>query len=386
MSQRTRSLEDAIKLNQIEPIDSACFSSFFNHNIGLSASEAHILIDALMNNQPKLTAISKTCFGNIGAVLLPVLNEMVYSDKNLLSYIQKAILLSKELGAKCISLADIIPSATNYGCDISMSNNFDLSLTTGHAVTATAMVINTENVLKQTHREIKNEVVSFVGLGAIGSSTLRLMLQVTDHPKKIILCDVFNKNEELNTIRNEIINEYHFKGELIIAHSKNLILPDVIYEKSQLIIGASNAPNLISLSSIKSSTIIIDDSAPHIFNTVETIHRIQEKSDILFIHGGILSLPQIISNKIDYHIRRWSKFLNRDSSYEIMGCSFGSLLPVINHKLKPTIGNIKPMDLKTYYEEIKKLKIRASELQFSNYTYDQEYIYKFNGNRSINPI
>ena len=64
-----------------------------------------------------------------------------------------------------------------------LSGDSGVALTTGHAATASAMGLTVQSVLSATRRNIREENVCFVGLGAIGTATLRTILGCIDHPE-----------------------------------------------------------------------------------------------------------------------------------------------------------------------------------------------------------
>lgn len=365
----------------IKGLDSVAFGTISHEMIEEMGITKEILVDEIMKNQPFLCSILDTFLGRIGLILIPVSYEEIYEDINLVNFLQDAINLASSCGAKCASLTGLIPSATNYGFDIN-KNNTNCLITTGHAATVASMVLNIKHVLHSTKRDLKQETVAYIGLGSIGLATLQLMLSVANQPKKLILCDLFSKKEDLENIKYMLLNNFNYKGEILIEKSLTGDIPELIYKDATLLIGATNIPNIVSYNLLKPKTIIVDDSAPHIFDLVKCLQRFKEQKDIFVLQGGKLTLPYKMYTsifnipKLSYFNKKVTKVINLKSS-EIMGCTLGSILPIVSDKILPTLGKI---DLKTslaYYDFLINKKITASSLQCGNYYYTQDDIKNF---------
>jgi len=377
-------LDSFIKMNSYPPLDSIAFAEVYDdfaEKIGVSAD---FLINKIMKNKPFLYSVLDTMYGRIGVVLLPVKNKEVYISDSLLSIINEGISFAKSCGAKCASLTGLLPSATDYGNDIVQyareNGNSSFSLTTGHGSTIAAIVINIESILYQVKRNINKEVVSYVGLGSIGILTLNLMLLTLSHPKKIILCDLFSRRVDLEKIRDSLIINFGYDGEIHIAvgYDSNGHLPRIIYDEATLIIGATNVPNIVSTKLLKPGTIIIDDSAPHIFDLESCLSRFKNKKDILVLQAGKVTLPITISsilNDLEHSAIYETKTC--DNRNEIMGCTFGSILPLVSIKTCCTIGLVDLQIANAYYVFFLKEKVSASSLQCGQYYYTTQDLYEF---------
>jgi predicted amino acid dehydrogenase len=379
MNNIKESLEVLIKNGNQPLLDSVALGSFLNHDLKMSKSDTKSFITDVMNNNPTLTAVLDTCLGRIGLITLPVLYEEIYLDDNLVQYVEQAVTLAESLGAKCVSLTDLIPSATNYAKAINTKEDENVLLSTGHGVTVAAMV------LRMANRDTALETVAFVGLGSIGLSTLELMLSVLKHPKKLILCDIYNKQQMLHDIHERIINHYHYKGEVVIAIPTALELPSIIYQEASMIIGATNIPNIIETPKLKPGTVIVDDSYPHIFDVDSCLIRVQEKKDIIVIHGGILTLPEPISITFDHRFNSYFDAVKSRYEHEIMGCIVGSILPLIDKRILPTIGIVKSEIATSYYSALKENGIKSSSLQCESYHYTSDIIENFS-QITIHPV
>ena len=134
--------------------------------------------------------------------------------------------------------------------------------------------------------------MGFLGLGSIGRTTLRLMLQCLPHPKEIMLCDVYSKLDALAAMRQELATDFGFRGVVRLSGSR-FEVPAELYEAT-LIIGATNVPELLDIRRVHPGTMLVDDSGPHCFAVAEAVQRFQEHEDILFTAGGMLRSPHPI--------------------------------------------------------------------------------------------
>ena len=64
------------------------------------------------------------------------------------------------------------------------------------------------------------EHVGFIGLGSVGVATLRLLLSCLPHPARLSLCDVYSKQEALESLRRELADELGYAGEVRLLASR----------------------------------------------------------------------------------------------------------------------------------------------------------------------
>ena len=106
---------------------------------------------------------------------------------------------------------------------------------------------------------------AFIGLGSVGLATLRLLLSCLPHPARLSLCDVYSKQEILESLRRELIDELGYRGEVRLLASRHEV-PAELYEAS-LIVGATNVAEILDIDRLAPGTIVVDDSAPHAFRS-----------------------------------------------------------------------------------------------------------------------
>ena len=131
------------------------------------------------------------------------------SQEDLEEKIYEAVFLAVSKGAERISFAGQLPSCLNYCADFSHSglNSHKNKITTGHTMTSLAVVSTFEYLLKKTNCRI----LSIVGAGSIGYSSLILLLEKVTKPQKVILCDLKRRRERLQTLANEIEKQYQIQ-------------------------------------------------------------------------------------------------------------------------------------------------------------------------------
>ncbi len=281
----------------LAPVDAAALgyvSSSFLAQTGLRHDE---LLQTWYENRPAVTGILTTHWGRIALLLLPYIDFDLYSDRErLVRSVLDALEMAGHIGARTVSLTGLIPSATNYGMAINEAasdREHIPPISTGHATTSAAIILTIERILQESARVLSEERVLFLGLGSIGMSALRLMLQTLPHPRKLVLCDIYSNLASLEKIRLEVVNRLEFRGDISIAASERAT--EAALDEARLIVGATNVPDLIHVARLKPGTMIVDDSAPHCFRVEEAVRRFEEQGDILFTEGGMLRLPDPVN-------------------------------------------------------------------------------------------
>ena len=139
--------------------------------------------------EPHWMGTCRTTFGTIALIVAPLIERDLFNDPaGARSVLDGAVAYAARLGARCVSLTGLIPAVTNLGRDLTAPGA--ITLTTGHAATACAMALTIKSVAAAASRDLREEAMGFVGLGAIGTATLRLLLACVVHPRSLVLCDV----------------------------------------------------------------------------------------------------------------------------------------------------------------------------------------------------
>ena len=344
-------------------------------------------------NLPFPYLVLETPWGRIAALILPWLDTELYSDRHgLVESILDALNMARRVGARTVTLAGLLPSATDYGHAVTraIANRQDLPrVSTGHATTISTVVMAIGKSLRASGRELATERIGFIGLGSIGAGTLRLLLQCLPHPREIMLCDVYGKRDDLASLEREIVEQRGFRGKVQVAVSTTGV-PSAIYEAT-LIVGATNAPDVLDIRQVPPGTIIVDDSAPHCFNPALAVERFQAQADILFTEGGVLRSPRPI-NQLRYWHPEWAQVMGpmrgeadaAPSPFEITGCVLSGLLSSRFEELQPTIGLTDAQTCLQHYTALGRLGLQAAPLHCQDYVLPEALIGDFRGRFASN--
>ncbi len=344
------------------------------------------LIRVWCDDLPTLKGVLDTPLGRIGSITLPVLTSEVYDDQDrLVREIIGALEIAGALGVRVVSLTGLLPSATGYGEAVvrALGGRTDLpALSTGHATTTSAVVLAIRKIAEEAGRDLRGERVAFLGLGSVGTATLRLMLQCLPHPREIALCDVYSKLAGLEALAHELEQTWGYRGTVRILEAQTAAPPQ-IYE-STLIVGATNVSNILDVDRLQPGTLLVDDSAPHCFDPALATARFEERGDILFTEGGVLRspapigaakyLPQVAEAHMD--AAALERFAQHDP-WHIMGCVFSGLLSTRYPDLTPTVGMIDPRAASLHYSRLDQLGFLAARLHCEHYVLPETAIANF---------
>nr|VFK21736.1 MAG: Phosphopantetheine attachment site [Candidatus Kentron sp. LPFa]VFK31130.1 MAG: Phosphopantetheine attachment site [Candidatus Kentron sp. LPFa] len=213
-----RSLCSLLLAGKIPPVTAAALGYLPDAILEQSDSSREEIREQWFDNLPLVAGITETAWGRIALLLLPRFHSELYGDTDdIVGVILDALEIAGKIGAGIVSLTGIIPSATDYGRAISAAVGDRPHLpriTTGHSTTAAAVVLSIRKILQESGRSMGTEQVGVIGLGSIGLSSLRLMLRCLPHPVELILCDIYARKGFLEKIRDRIIHESSFRGQI----------------------------------------------------------------------------------------------------------------------------------------------------------------------------
>ncbi len=295
--------------------------------------------------------------------------------------------MAGKAGAKNVSLTGVIPATTDLGRDVEkwMDGTVGLpAITTGVATRSATIVKSVEGILAEAKRELAGETVSVVGLGSIGFGTLRLMLDVMDHPKHLILCDPYQTDDQMSRIRDQV-RDAGFIGQVDIVKNGGALPPEV-YEGS-LVVASTNLPGVLNVKSLKPGTLVVDYSFPPVFRVDEAIRRFTTERDILFTTGGELKMTDVVAETIylpegveemdDAVQFRFVKFLSSRDKNEITGCVLVSLLTGLSEDVAPTVGPLENADALAHFEFLEELGVTPAKLQMAGFFLPEDGIAAF---------
>lgn len=359
---------------EVAPIAAAAFAYIFPDD-GVFDREETAVAFAKSQATPYVEQIIETPWGRLGMMTVPWLSTKLYSDQNKLTQdIITGLRIAKQMGAKTVSLQGTLPSATDYGKKIiqAINNGQDLpSITTGHATTSAAVVLNLSRLLKEGGRNLETEVVGFLGLGSIGTTALRVILKYLPHPHTILLCDIYDKLDHLRQLAHEIVEKFDFRGQVQVLQSPGMV-PTEFYAAS-LIVGATNVTDVLDIDCVKPGTLLLDDSAPHCFSAQRAIQRFEAQADILFTEGGILKTPYLFP-QLTYYSPEWAMRMNLEKllmwtelpPQHIWGCASSGLLSA-HFNLPLTIGLVQEEQAMIHYHVLSQNGFQGSDLGIEHY-------------------
>ncbi|MDT0573612.1 amino acid adenylation domain-containing protein, partial [Streptomyces sp. DSM 3412] len=259
------------------------------------------------DGRPRVLESVTTPLGRSGFVSLPLFADELtgplptdLDPSTLPALTARAVDHAASLGARCVSLAGMIPSLTGYGYDVLRElsatpapRTTSTTLTTGHAATTVAVVKTVRAALGATDRDLSELTLAVVGLGSIGTSSLRLLLSLSPHPPaRLLLCDVPGSAPRLHHLAAELSAEHPTTAVRVVGSTDPRTLPAEVYETSDLIVTAvSGGPTaLLDVDRLRPGTIVVDDSFPHCFDTARALERMRRERDVLIVGGGLLAL------------------------------------------------------------------------------------------------
>jgi predicted amino acid dehydrogenase len=183
-----------------------------------------------------------------------------------------AVDLAADLGARCVSLAGMLPAHTGYGFAVARHTN--ANVTTGHAVTVASVALTAIAALESAGRKWAESRVAFVGVGSIGRSTLRLLL-TDERPAGLVLCDLPGASLEEPGLEAELCTATPFA-------------PDLVYTADLIITAIGSPVHVLDVGRLRPGTIVVDDSFPHCVDTRRALDRMRTKADVLICGGGLL--------------------------------------------------------------------------------------------------
>jgi amino acid adenylation domain-containing protein len=290
-----------------------------------------------------LGSVFTTPAGRIGVLVLPCGGADLFVDEDTtVSRLVGAVEQAGEFGARAVSLTGLLPSASRYGAALAdrLGSSSPVTVSTGHPVTASAVTLTLTRALRDTGRELPGEHVCALGLGSIGTSSLRLLLATQPHPAAVTLCDLEGRRVEMDAFAAELRDRFGYRGELRVLPSRGP-LPAGAYAAS-VIIGATSVAGVVDVAAVASGTILVDDSYPHCFDVAAALHRMATAGDVLFVQGGLVRAPAVLIE--DRYLPSWMASLpgagdaRRRDPYEMMGCTLAAGLQAAGDSLRPTLG------------------------------------------------
>jgi hypothetical protein len=279
----------------------------------------------------------------------------------------------------------LIPSATGYGAAVQTACAGQGSLpavTTGHATTIAAVILNLAGLLREAGRELANETVMFFGVGSIGLGALELMLDVLPHPAELRLHDPYRSRRFFADLEVRLRSEHTYRGIIGIVGEGDDSANHL--RGVSTIVGATNVQNVIDVSQLAPGTLIVDDSWPHCMNGSAALGRLTDKADILYTEGGFVRgaapmprltyLPPAIASGLPAELQLLFSGMNPNS---ITACILSALLSARRPELLPTIGLIPREVARQHWTALEESGFGAAELNYEGVTLPPDRVSAF---------
>jgi acyl carrier protein len=369
----------------LAPADSAAIGYLPSAVLDYTGLSAREIIDGWCGNRPVVSGVYQTPLGRIALMLLPRFDSQLYQDPDdLLDVLRHALDTCRQLGARTVSLTGLLPSATRYGMSLrdTMGGVVGPKITSGHATTTAAVVLAVRRILTEAGRDLSRERVGFLGLGSIGTATLRTLLRCSPHPEEIRLCDVYGKREALHGLRRELIETLGYRGAVYVLESRGKLSAD-LYD-STLIIGATNVPDVLDVDRLAPGTLLVDDSSPHCFRLDRAVRRLRSRHDVLFTEGGTLHAPEALGllayvpaglEQVAQSVP--AEFFANYNSHRITGCVLSGLLSATCPDLPATVGPVEPDACLAHLGILEELSFEAAGLHGDSFELDHDSVEAF---------
>jgi hypothetical protein len=338
-----------------------------------------------LSRQVNLVSISDTASGRIASLWLPIYTRDVYREgAALLTRLLEALDLAEEIGAAAVSLTGLLGSATAQGADLVAARDRagrSIAVTTGHATVVASILLAIDGIVAAAHRSSEGERVAILGMGSIGTAVAETLLASRFVPKEMLLCDVYARRDVLARTAADLGARFQ-RCAVRAMHGPAGALPDDVYDAT-LVVGATNATEVLDPARLQPGTLIVDDSAPHCFDTGSMLERIQRENDLLVTTGGLLSSPRpvfrdlFLPEAIEGAAAEHDLALPIQQPDVIPACALSALLTATRSSIVPTVGACSAGECLRHADELRALDMRAASIQLAGRLIDDENIASF---------
>lgn len=320
---------------------------------------------------PRLLETVRTPLGRSGFVCVPLFADELAAGSGLVEHTARAVSLAAAQGARCVSLAGMIPSLTGYGFDLLRSGSHPAAVTTGHAATVVAVVRTVHAALEATGRDLSDLDVAFAGLGSIGASSLELLLSLAARPpRRLLLCDVRGSGPRLAALGRRLQERGLAGAGCVEVVESERVLPDAVHGADLLVTAVSGATAVLDVDRLRPGAIVVDDSFPHCFDTERALTRMREHDDVLVLGGGLLhvgrtdrqvaeDLPAVAA--AGYLAQPWIEGT-------LASCRAESLLHAAGQELPLVHGLVDAGVSLAYWEAVERAGVSAAPLHLLGHT------------------
>ncbi len=329
-------------------------------SIPLTADQVRDLL--FVDQQPRLLDSLHCQLGRSGTVTLPYFaDELAALPADLLN--QKIVQAAEHAfsqGATSLALAGMLPSLTEYGFGLAGRMPNQVELTTGHSLTVVSVVKNLQKGIQALGSQLDQSTIGFLGLGSIGAASLRLFLSQTEHPAKLILCDVAANAKHLHRLKKVLQLEDRFKGEIELLHGGKRA-PDQLYS-ADIIVGATSQANVLDIAQLRPGTLVVDDSFPHCFDVDLALKRMSTEKDVMVVGGGLLDIGSLerAAHVPPMFAEYGSQLLAQLPAFGMASCQLEGLLRARFSSLPVTMGLVEGQNVIRYLEAVNGMGFKAA--------------------------
>jgi predicted amino acid dehydrogenase len=321
-----------------------------------------------------------TPLGSSGFVCLPIFaDELAGRGSDALSHdAARAVACASDLGARCVSLAGMIPSHTAYGLGVVRQLDAGAArVSTGHAATAASVVKTVMAAMDQAHRDLGECTVAFIGIGSIGRSSLELLLSQAGSPKALVLCDVPSRSHHLATLARALTAD-GYPGPVTVTCWDSSLTAEV-YGSDVIIAAVSGGQQTVDVDRLRPGTIVVDDSFPHCFDIGTARRRMARHGDILMLGGGLLTCGPVVRQLADGVLPQTQVpgVMGRRLPDTIASCQLESLLQARRPDRPVVQGLVTPALARTYWDELTRAGVRAAPLHLLEHAVTPAYVQAF---------
>ncbi|GAB1516579.1 amino acid adenylation domain-containing protein [Actinophytocola sp. KF-1] len=302
------------------------------------------VLDAVAAGQPVLRRVFVTPFGPVGHLLVPLMTSDLFADPGrTAAAVAAAVQAAGEMGARCTALTGMLASSLDYGRLLRPLVPAG-SVTTGHDVTAAAVVLNVAEALARTGTGFADHDVAVVGLGSVGRAAVRQAVRVLGRPRRLILVDGPGNLGRAQRVAGEL-TAAGCDCPVECAQSAPSAVADAAY-RATLVIGAASVHGVLDVDRLRPGTVVVDDSSPHLFDVARALAR-HRNGDLHVTEGGMLTWPADLTEL------RWqpqdgvlATVLGSLRAHRVgrhlMGCVSAGVLPTFDGAPVPVIGEPDP--------------------------------------------
>ncbi len=314
---------------------------------------------------PVLRRLFLTPLGVVGHFLLPLFaDELASATSRAVDLLARSVELAREAGAGRVALGGMLASALSLGQGLAASGPL-APVIRGHDVTVAAVVCNVARRLEARGETLADHDVAVVGLGSVGAAAARLVIDRLGTARSLTLCEVPSMAARAEAVAAELAAAG--EDRVVVAVGEGASVHRSAYDAS-LLIGAASSVGVLDVDALRPSTVVVDDSAPHLFDVDRAVARVR-RGELTVTEGGMLRWPSPVAEvRWLPPDRRLADLLAslrgyRGDAHSVMGCVTAGLLTAADELSDPGEPGAPPgLELsRTTYQRLSHLGLGGTE-------------------------